>query len=726
LEDVIRVKDQFYVLATSALADDRTRVLKYGETFAVFNRLGDIESVGLGEHGLYHEETRYLSRFVLRLGRRPPQFLRSSIREDNALLSVDMMNLDISRDDQVVVPRGTVHLFRSKFLWKNVCYEYLRLANYGLTHVDTFVSFDFQSDFADIFEVRGTKRGQRGQMLAPSVTNNTVTLAYQGRDEVIRRTKLEFFPEPTELMHDQAQFRISLQPKNETTIYIIACCERERCATANALTFEGAQHELAESLNRAGVAKTRVITSNRAFGAWISRSEADIHMMIAGNPEGDYPYAGVPWFNTVFGRDGIITAMECLWLAPAIAKSVLKFLAETQATEVNAEEDAEPGKILHEMRRGEMAVLGEIPFRKYYGSIDVTPLYIMLAGAYLARTDDLQFIRSIWPNVLAALDWIKDYGDRDGDGFIEYESRSKRGLVQQGWKDSYDSISHADGSLAEPPIALCEVQGYVYAARRAAARMATALGDVSLAQSLVHENEALRERFDRAFWSQDLGTYVLALDGDKRPCVVKASNAGHCLFSGIARMERAASTMRALMSEEMFCGWGIRTLGSNEVRYNPLSYHNGSVWPHDNAIVARGFSLYGLKNEALAILDSLMQASAFLELNRLPELFCGCHRRSDSGGPTLYPVACSPQSWAAGSVYMLLEAILGLEVNPKGKSVRFWHPCLPDSVDELGIENLTVAESSADILLTKSHGQVVPTLLRHTGDVRVELISRGS
>ncbi len=722
MAQAIRGNEQFYIVATSAPVDDRTRVLKYGETFAVFNRVGDIEPQGLGEHGLYHDETRYLSRLTLRLGRTPPQPLRSSIRKDNAFLTVDMMNFDISVDGRVTVPRGTIHVFRSKFLWKSVCYEFVRISNYGLQRVDTFVSFEFDADFADIFEVRGMKRERRGRMLEASVSESSVTLACEGLDRIVRRTTLSFTPSPVYIAADQAHFPLSLEPKGEVSICLTASCQQDD-SSPRLLSFGDAQRDLLESAEDAAVVQTRILTSNRALENLISRSQADLQMMMAGNPEGNYPYAGVPWFNTVFGRDGIITAMECLWFAPAIAKSVLTFLGQTQATEVNAKEDAEPGKILHEMRRGEMANLGEIPFKRYYGSIDSTPLYIMLAGAYLARTNDLDLIREIWPNVLAALNWISNYGDCDGDGFVEYQAKSKQGLSHQGWKDSSDSISHKDGTLAQPPIALCEVQGYVYAARRAGAEMAVALGNAGLAATLGQQNEELREKFDRTFWNADLGMYALALDGYKRPCLVKASNSGHCLFSGIAKQERAQSVVRAMMSEEMFCGWGIRTLGSSEVRYNPLSYHNGSVWPHDNAIAARGFSNYGFCEPTIGIAQGLIDAATFMEINRLPELFCGFHRRWDSESPTLYPVACSPQSWASGAIFMLLQALLGIEIDPKLKRIRLCYPCLPPGVDDLRIHNLPVGESSADLVLTKSHDQVVPAFLRGAADIEVELVS---
>ena len=462
----------------------------------------------------------------------------------------------------------------------------------------------------------------------------------------------------------------------------------------------------------------QIHSSNEMFNRWVERSVADIRMMLEGNPEIDYPYAGVPWFSTVFGRDGIITALECLWLTPRIAKGVLQYLAENQATRVDPASDAEPGKILHEMRRGEMAALGEVPFGRYYGSVDSTPLFVMLAGAYYQRTGDVAFIESLWPHIEAALEWIDHYGDQDGDCFVEYSRQSPNGLTQQGWKDSHDSVFHADGTLAEPPIALCEVQGYTYAGKNCAAELAALLGKTEISALLQSQAQELRARFEKEFWCPEIGTYAIALDGRKQQCQVRASNAGHCLFTRVAHPEKARLVAQELLGPDFFSGWGVRTVGSREPRYNPISYHNGSVWPHDNALIASGLSKYGFKDLAGRILSELLDASIFVDLHRLPELFCGLHRRSGEG-PTLYPVACSPQAWAAGSVFLLLEACLGISINAPRKQIILDSPFLPDNITQLWIKGLEVAGSRIDLFLERRPEGVRVHVLDNVGKIDV-------
>jgi glycogen debranching enzyme len=713
-------KNPYYIVATSPAADEHGLVLKHGNTFAVFDHFGDIKPTGLGEEGIYHEGTRYLSCLILGLEYARPMFLSSTVRQDNDLITVDLTNPDLSRGGGVV-PRGTLHLGRTKFLWEGMCYERLRLKNFGTAPISVVLGLHFEADFADIFEVRGTHRLRRGNDLPEEVLPDGLLLSYRGLDGVTRRTRLVSSPPPTQVSRCDFRFEVDLPPQAEEMVEVTILCEHDR-VEPKLVPFEAALARVTDETIRRRSEGGTIYASNGQFNAAVDRSAADLLMMTTETTQGPYPYAGVPWFSCPFGRDGIITALEYLWLWPGLARGVLKFLAATQADAVVPEIDAEPGKILHEMRRGEMAALGEIPFGRYYGSIDATPLFILLAGAYFQRTGDRTLIEAIWPNVEAALRWIDDYGDRDGDGFVEYARQSPRGLVQQGWKDSGDSVFHADGSEARGPIALCEVQGYVYAALRSAAELAGVLGHAKRSDGLWLKAAALQPRFESAFWRDDIGTYALALDGDKKACAVRTSNAGHCLFTGIAGPERARTVARTLLSDASFSGWGVRTVAAGEARFNPMSYHNGSVWPHDNALIAQGLAHYGLKDGVMRIMSGLFDASIFLDLHRLPELFCGFERRRGEG-PTLYPVACSPQAWSAAAPFLLLQACLGLDVKDAERQVCFYQPVLPSFLRELHINNLRVGRVAVDLLLHRHGDDVSINVVRREGTVEVRMVT---
>ncbi len=716
--DESSVTQHFYIATGSAPADDRTRVLKHGTTFAVFDRYGDIASVGLREQGIFCEGTRFLSQLELYLAHARPLLLSSTVKADNSLFAADLANVDISRGGEVVVPRGTLHVLRTKFLWRGVCYEQFQVVNYGTVRVDIPFQLRFAADFADIFEVRGVKRERKGERLEDIVGADSAMLSYQGLDGVIRRTHVSCSPFPKKISASEVHFDACLEPRTQATFNLTISCEIMPSSNGTPKSYEQAWSAASLEISEIRREPSKVHSSSDEFNRWVARSQSDVEMMIVGNPEPSYPYAGVPWFSTVFGRDGLITALQCLWLNPAIARGVLDFLACSQASEINPTTEAEPGKILHEMRRGEMAALGEVPFGCYYGTVDATPLFIMLAHSYYVRSGDLAFIEKIWPNVERALQWIDCYGDSDGDGFVEYSRQSEDGLVQQGWKDSNDSVFHADGTLAAGPIALCEVQGYVYAAKRGAAYLASRLGNPEQAAALELQATALRERFNSAFWCDDIATYALALDGLKQPCRVRTSNAGHCLYTGIADPDHAFRVAHSLLSQDLFSGWGIRTVASGASRYNPISYHNGSVWPHDNALIAAGLARYGFKDMAGEILSSLLAVSTFVELQRLPELFCGLERRSREG-PTLYPVACAPQAWAAGAVFLLLQSCLGLSLNAETKQIRLDGPYLPEAVPELWIRDLRVGNSCVDLFLERRADLVRLQILDKRGEVEV-------
>ncbi|HEC19024.1 MAG TPA: amylo-alpha-1,6-glucosidase [Gammaproteobacteria bacterium] len=721
-EEVIHIGEHAYVPATSSRLDDRTLVLKHGNSFAVFDRFGDIHALGHGEQGIYHQDTRFLSRLDLRLadGRRPV-LLNSTLKQDNSLLTVDLTIPEIHEDGRCMVPIDTVHVFRAKLLYQDICYEHLRLCNYGEKAVSIPFTLSFDADYADIFEVRGKQRKTRGQLFPVGVQDQTITLAYTGLDKITRKTYIQLENTNAVIRDATATFEVALAPGEDKDIYVSIQCVVGEAQQAHGNYLDALQ-ALSDELEIARSRYCAIHTSNEQFNDWLNRSQVDLNLLISNTPHGPYPYAGVPWFSTPFGRDGLITALHALWVNPEIARGVLAYLAANQATDLDPEHEAEPGKILHETRGGEMSTLGEVPFAQYYGTIDATPLFVVLAGAYYQHTGDRIFIETIWPNIEAALAWIDDYGDKDGDGFIEYASQNAKGLSQQGWKDSDDSVFHADGSPAHGAIALCEVQGYVYDAWRQAEKLYLALGKETQAWNMKEKAEAMKKRFDKAFWCEEIGSYALALDGEKQPCRVQSSNAGHTLFSGIASHQHARRVVQTLMDKHNYSGWGIRTIATQETRYNPMSYHNGAVWPHDNAMIALGFARYGYHKEATQLLTGLFDASLFLHLRRMPELFCGFLQRKGEG-PTLYPLACAPQAWASTVPFAMMQACLGLEIsNTPRAQVTFKNPHLPPWLHTLNIDNLRIGDASIHVVIQRYDTDVGVNVLRREGDVQVTVV----
>jgi glycogen debranching enzyme len=718
------LRDSFAIMTASSLVDVRQLVLKHGDSFGVFDNYGDAIAVGGGAEGLYHRDTRHLSHFAVTIGGARPLLLSSTLRDDNATLTCDLTNPDLfDGPDRLLIERDRIHVRRTRFLWRASCFERISVRNFDERRRRIGLDIAFAADFADLFEVRGTHRRKRGSVETPMIEEEAVTLGYLGLDSKRRSTTLRFDPRPATLSAGRAAYMFDLEPRESASIFVEIVCRHAESPPPPLRAFfiglRDARRELRASSSRAAA----VETSNDIFNEAVRRSIADLYMLVTQLPEGPYPYAGIPWFSAVFGRDAIITALEMLWLDPSVARGVLKHLAATQAVRSDPSADADPGKILHEARHGEMADLGEVPFGHYYGSIDSTPLFVMLAGEYLDRTGDLETTRHIWPHVEAALGWIEHYGDRDGDGFVEYERQTGQGLANQGWKDSYDAIFHADGRLARGPIALVEVQAYVYAAWRAAERIARLLGDARRSAACAEKAEAMRSRFDQRFFDPELGSYVLALDGDKKPCRVRASNAGHALFAGVALPERAETVVRTLMGSASFCGWGIRTIASTEARYNPMSYHNGSVWPHDNALIAAGFARYGFRREAARVFEGLFSASTYVDLRRLPELFCGFPRQK-TRGPTFYPVACMPQAWAAAAPLYLLQSCAGLAFDPVARNVVFREPRLPSFLDEVILKGLRPdGGGGVDVALRRSNRHVVVDVLDRRGSVGVLTIN---
>ncbi len=711
--------DPSSVSTSTALQERRFHVLKNDDNFAILDSIGDILAATGSNDGLYYRDTRHLSQLSLLVGGVRPLLLSSSLSRDNLMLTANLTNarsVDLHGNE---VDQGLVYIRRSVFLVGGACFSRLALFNHGMQPHEVALQLCFEADFADLFEVRGMHRRQRGTRRATVLGQDAVRADYVGLDRLPRQTLLRFDPIPHELTPESAGFRLRLLPGRRVTVFLQADC-MPGAAEGRRPGLAFGKHLLqARRAVRASVARTAAISGGDSeFEEAVARAASDLRMLTTSKPTGPYPYAGIPWFSTAFGRDALITALLVLWQDPSLARGVLGYLAQEQATEFDPASDAEPGKILHEVRAGEMAEMREVPFRRYYGSVDATPLFVMLAGAYLERTGDVATVRAIWPNIVAALGWM----DRcaNADGFLAYSRMTEDGLANQGWKDSYDSISHADGTLATGPIALCEVQGYVYAARRAAAQIARELGEEGRAAELDAGADLLRAAFEARFWSERLQSYVLALDGAGAQCEVRASNAGHALLTGIASPKRAALVAAGLMSGACFTGWGIRTLAAGEVRYNPMSYHNGSVWPHDNALIALGFARYGLVAEAARLFEGLYAACGTMEMRRLPELFCGFGRRLQQL-PTPYPVACSPQAWAAATLPALVQACLGLSFQPDTKTIRLDRPTLPGFLDQVTLRNLSLNDAMLSLTIRRSGGQVSVQAVDRRGDIQVTM-----
>ena len=698
-----------------------SRALKHNDTFAMFDEFGDICAQPMTPHGIFHCDTRYLSRLELKLEGHQPLLLASNVRPDNVLLDVNLTNPDMFSGGELILAKDTFHVARALFLWKGGCYQHLTVLSYAPERRRLRLSLELAADFADIFEIRGFRRARRGAVRAELRDDCHVAFVYESQDGVARATRIAFSRRPDRLTPARAEFDLELGPHERIPIDLTVQCDYGAPSVGSVRRFGPTLRVAKRALVQEQRGACRIETSNATMNAIFSRSAADLALLVTRTPQGGYPYAGVPWFSTVFGRDGIITAMEMLWLDPRIARGVLLFLAEHQGVRVNPAADEEPGKILHELRESELARLGEVPFGRYFGSVDSTPLFVALAGMYWQRTRDRPALETLWPHVKAALEWIDKYGDRDGDGFIEYERMRETGLRNQGWKDSEDTVFHADGRLAEGSVALCEVQGYVHLAWTLAADLAAEFGERPLARELLQKAALLRAGFNDVFWCEPLGTYASALDGEKLTCEVRTSNAGQLLYTDIVPPDRIDTLVRSLFHRRFFSGWGLRTVAEGEPRYNPASYHNGSVWPHDNALIALGLARQGRTAEALRIATAVLDAAAHLNLHRLPELYCG-FRRKPGKAPILYPVACAPQAWAACAPPALLQACLGIQVDAQSSTVVLHRPRLPAALDWVVLRQLQVADSTLDVMLRRHADTVAVTLLARQGPAEVDVL----
>jgi glycogen debranching enzyme len=708
------------VVAVMHARTERLWSTKEGDMFLCADAEGNLDAEQATGAGFYWRDTRYLSDFMLEVDGHAPLLLSTSA--DRAFAShVDLANQDLLEEDgSVAAVQGTVNIRRTRVIDGRL-YERIRVKNYNSAPVDLTIRLTFGTDFADIFEVRGLKRATRGKMARPKADRHSAAFAYAGEDGVFRETRIVFELEPTEVVVDDAQvvaeWHLRLEP-TQTEMIALTVEPRAAGSTPPERSFDVVMHDLRRSYEAWERSCTRVWTDNELYNSLLSRGTRDLRALLTPTLHGNLVAAGIPWFVAPFGRDALLTCHQTLMLNPDLTRATLEVLAAFQADEVDEWRDAEPGKILHELRQGELAGAGVIPHTPYYGSIDSTPLWLLLLGTYHRWTGDLEFCRKLLPNAERALDWIANYGDTDGDGFLEYQRSSPRGLVNQGWKDSHDSVGHVDGKLAEGPIALAEVQGYVYLAKLRIAEVFEAVGDGARAASLRQEAADLRAAFNQRFWVESEQFYAMALDGEKRQVAPISSNPAHGLYCGIVDPDKAGPMARRLLAPDMFSGWGVRTLSKSAAAYNPMSYHNGSIWPHDNAIIGAGLKRYGFAKATNRLATAMFEMAVTVDDMRLPELFCGFTRRSPNR-PVAYPVACSPQAWAAGAPFLLLQAMLGISADAPANTINVNKPHLPGWLNTVELHDLRVGSSTVSIVFQR-HGEMTGfSLLGKEGDIRV-------
>ena len=655
-----------------------------GTSFAISAASGDIVPGSL--QGLFFKDTRFVSTWVVRLDGERPQHLAVVPLHPFAATFVSRGRPRPGEAD------STLLMQRLRYVGAGMREDIL-LRNLGREQTLCRVSFELDADFAHVFEVKES-RVPGGRHTSTAVDGLTMSFA-SAKSRPARSLQVTL-PAGTVLEPGRGELEVPLPAGGELQLSVELRLSVD--GEAVELRFDGPDPEersLPVRRIRAWEQRApRIRSADKSFDATFLQSERDLGALRIFDPDDvgrPAVAAGAPWFMTLFGRDSLITSIMTLDLDPSLAAGTLLTLGRNQGQKVDPECEEEPGKILHEMRHGLTAAAETPAGSLYYGSIDATPLFVVTLGELHRWGAAEGLVRQLLPHADRALEWIARYGDRDGDGFVEYERATKDGLVNQGWKDSFDGISFADGTIPETPIALCEVQGYVYAAYLARAQIARTLGESLVAAEYEERAALLKGRFNKQFWLEDEGRFALGLDGSKRPIDSLASNMGHCLWSGIVDDERAGRCVSALMSPEMFTGWGIRTLSSAMGRYNPISYHNGSVWPHDSAICAAGMARYGFQEESQQVTAALLSAAAAFG-GRPPELFCG-FARSEFACPVPYPASCSPQAWASASPFLLLRStLLGLEPSVPEGTVRF-SPHLPPSLGELSIENLHLAGS---------------------------------
>ena len=682
------------------------RVIKENDLFLLTDASGDIPPGSTDGCGLYTQDTRFLSRFELRINGAKPILLESSA-EANCQAAFRLTNPHMEEDGRIKLWRESVEIARNRFIQDGILYESIAYTNYSPKAVSFETSLAFAADFADMFIVRGFKSGRVGAVTGIDAEADRIVIGYEGADGIRRETRIAWNMPADRVSPDgSVTFSLELQPR-ETRLIELTVAPAIGGKTPQVRPQAEALRLLEDSYRSWERNSTAVSSDLDIFNKLYDRGMRDLRMLLTDLGHGPFPVAGLPWFAVPFGRDSLIAALQMLPANPEVALGTLRTMAHYQGAKVDPWRDETPGKIMHEIRYGELANTNQIPFNPYYGSVDSTPLFLVLAVEYFRWTGDMEAIRELLPALEKALRWIDESGDLDGDGFVEYHSVSSGGIANQGWKDSGDSIVHASGDYAQSPIALVEVQGYVYLAKTGLAGIYRRLGRTADAEALERDAAELKRRFEQSFWMEDERFYAIALDRDKRQVRSVTSNPGHLLMTGLPEAGRAEQVARRLTANDLFSGYGIRTMSERSTGYNPMSYHNGSVWPHDNSLCLIGMSRMGLTDQALMVVRGLMRAAEHFEYARLPELFCGYP--DTLGRPVPYPVACSPQAWAAGTPLVFLQVFLGLDPDVPGRLIRL-RPALPDGMNRLSVRGLRIGSGTLSLAITRQSGETTPRL----------------
>ena len=692
-------------------------LIKDGDLFLLTDQAGNITKNEDRQYGLYAKDTRFLSRYELLVDNIKPLVLSSGDGEDNInKIYLSKVSFEKSGSEEVFIKR-------QQMIFNGMVYDRILVKNYFSQPLALRLILKVDADYLDIFQVRNYVKEKRlGSILNPSKIKNGLVLGYLGKDGLRRETTVKILNKEGEIYKDRIELSFQLKHKQEkeVTVGIIPRIEGQKLINQNIITFEKAQKKLRSNDKKWEEDSLIIKTDNKNLNQLIKRSLLDLKLLSTDLGEGFIPIAGIPWYAVPFGRDSIITSLQTLTVNVKIAQGTLKTLARFQGEEVNEDREEEPGKIMHEIRFGELAHLNLIPHTPYYGTIDSTPLFLILAVEYFHWTGDLIFIRKILPNLFASLEWIDKYGDIDQDGYVEYGSKNTKWAINQGWKDSTDSSVHQDGRLAVPPIALVEVQGYVYQAKKGMAEIFSYLGEKDKAKKLEKDARELKDRFNRDFWMEDRKYFAFGLDYQKKQIASITSNPGHCLYSGIISQDKSEAVVKKLLNDEMFNGWGIRTMGESEIGYNPASYHNGSVWPHDNSIIINGLIRYNYHREAVKVINGLIKASQYFKYNRLPELFCGFSHK-EMKEPIEYPVACSPQAWACGSIYLIIQSLLGINSDVTNNRI-YLKPILPDEINKVEVKNLKIGDNRADFTLIKEGNRIMLSKAKVEGNIELILL----